>query len=436
MHGLTLSAREVDLVGTAKAWVLPTGPQGAFFNLEGAIGTLVDKSFTYPRPADVWVIEGYPASEETYTDVHVSAGAWMEGSFLSVVPLVGQPAPQVSLRASGFTISPEAQACIPDPHSGSDTMPADCFDVGSAGNVTQVQGMVSVTLTGSFMVRMWGWEGPLASKEGPFHVWNGQSSEAFGTGVTIVTRTGMQDLRIQDGTMTVSLRQAEVGDLHISSAHAVAAGFVLDAAQGPTHLEGPVGAELTFPAGQVMLTPDPRASPTALAVTPLGDLRAWPWALAIAVVLMVGVSALIAWRRFRPSDPVLRALHRQDPARAARLAATQRPPRSPAEAAVRAVAFLQAGQYDLAERQLVAYALPAADHSFILACVRARQGRGDEARQLLGQAVALNAAYADEARLNADLQGLAPPVQGGPVGQGGQGGQGLGPAPRDPEGYT
>jgi hypothetical protein len=92
---------------------------------------------------------------------------------------------------------------------------------------------------------------------------------------------------------------------------------------------------------------------------------------------------------------------------AVKLAAKAPPATNAAEAATRAVAYIQAGHLGEAEREINAYALPAADQSFILACIRARQGRDEEARLLLAASIEAQPAYANEVAYNADLARVA-----------------------------
>jgi hypothetical protein len=150
------------------------------------------------------------------------------------------------------------------------------------------------------------------------------------------------------------------------------------------------------------------ARPSALALSSEAStaLPAWPWLLAVLAAAALGGGAWLVRRFVGARDPVLQALHAKDPIRAARLAAVGGPSQNAEQAVVRAVAYMQAGELAMAERELRAYSLPAADLKFMTACLRARQGRDTEARRLLAESIALQPAYATEVQLNADLSRL------------------------------
>ncbi|MEA3203570.1 MAG: hypothetical protein QOI63_1245 [Thermoplasmata archaeon] len=416
-----LAAGASTVEGPLLAWVVHSGP-GAQFRLEAGSFTITE-SWTYaPNVTRSIPMVGPTDDPRTSSHPHADGNAWMGDSKMILRPL-NEGSAVVSFQAGEVALEPVGPACIKSPMPLR-PVPAECTSVADGGRPVAKEAF-DIQVAGSFRMEVWGWNGTITTPGLVDSFWSG------------LVRTGLPGVPV--GVDEYQIVYVTVTDARMAfHFDALASPPILASVRvrtdDPVTLQNTVGTDLLrlpgpldtlvrFPGGSAALTPPP---PGAL------DLQGGGVALAGGIAAVAGVLALLAlaaygaWRLVRPSDPVLRALHRQDPVKAARLAAAAPPPRSPAEVAVRAVAFLQAGQHGQAEQLLAAYALPAADHKFILACLRARQGRSDEARLLLQEAVALNAAYADEARLNADLLPLVPGLPARPAAH----------LPDRPEGYA
>ncbi|HUR60750.1 MAG TPA: hypothetical protein VM286_00075 [Candidatus Thermoplasmatota archaeon] len=399
---------QVDLEGHLVAWVLPASANAGELRVQA-------------QRFDVWAHEwehgvgpgnGAPAiKKQPHTAAVATASSWSDDSILQVYARPGSPPPTVRFSTASMRLAPDGRSCIRDP-SEVQSAPS-CYDASFGGAVQQPAGPTTVTITGSFKLKFWGWSGSLAAAERTGTLWSGHERNTVGFQRALtLDRWGLFNADAQDATLTVVLKEGDVGELVLGDAVLQVDGStVLATPKGDlVHTTGVQTLAVDFPAGRMQVASQaPLVAPVSGSVLPLPG---WPWLAGAAAVAALGTAGTLLVRRLaRPRDPVLQALHAKDPIKAARLAAVGGPSRDADQAVVRAVAYMQAGELALAERELCAYALPAADLKFMTACLRLRQGRDGEARALLAETVALQPAYVAEIQLNPDLTRLlaAPP---------------------------
>jgi hypothetical protein len=345
----------------------------------------------------------YPPLDRPVADpldnVLMTASPWMRGGAFAIMPLEGQADPIISLQLADGTMTTADPDCIDIPG------PADigCWVTQDALRLgPQAAGPVHVTVSGSFFLWLWGWDGFAQHGAGGEGIWSGRDlAEPFMAGSPVVLdRYAVTGFDVSEGILDIALPRGDLGTL------------IFDDAQ--VHLDGQ--AELRDRLGGLVLTTDAPDLKVAnhdgrlqlASNSPAGFVQqmAVPtlmWIL-LGVLGLVGIAAvIIAIAALRKGDPVLSALRSRDHARAANLALQAAPAKNAEESVTRAVAFIHAGYFDIAERELFAYALPEADLKFMLACLRAKQGRDVEARGLLADSVRLQPSYAVEARFNTDL---------------------------------
>jgi hypothetical protein len=389
----------VGVDGHALAWVLPSHPGGSGISLRAGTVDVYAHEWTVVGPGN----GSPPIKPVRYTDAMMSATPWDGAGFLQVIPATGGGLPAIRFETPALSLAADTRQCLGDPSPPEIRTSPTCYDTRAGGDVHQAE-VRQMTFSGSFQVKLWGWNGSIQGSNGGASLWSGHDQSPVGPqSMLTADHWGLLHLRVSDGTLTVALGRDGTGDLVLRDATLKAGGATtLVQPHGPGRLVGPTPFAVSFQDSRVAVVQPQEAQ--ALAQGPLSGLS-WGW-LALAALLGLGAGAAAVARLFRPRDPVLKALHEGDPIKAARLAALGGPSLNAEQAVTRAVAYIRTGAFDLAERELCAYALPAADLKFMTACLRARQGREQEARHLLSECVALQPAYAAEIQLNPDLTRL------------------------------
>lgn len=402
----------LDLDGTTRLdadldlWSMATDGEGASLRLVADFVDVSSAEAYYPNLTENGRMAYPPLSgtQVTLQDVRMSASPWMRHGGLAVVPLEGYPKPTVAMGIDQGSLRTSAPDCVASPGPSE----AKCWVTPAAVTLDGLPSRpMHLSIEGSFFLWIWGWQGTSDHAAGNDAVWSGRMTlDPSQSGSPIVVdRFAVTGFTVTDGRLAVDLPDADVGTLTFDDAF-----LEMD---GPVHLKDHQGRSVLDSSVPAMTVTNEggwlRVASASTGLLAKATVPAIVWILMALLGVLAVVAVVVAVVALRRGDPVLQALRARNHAQAAGLALRGGPSKGPEEAVTRAVAYIHAGMFDVAERELRAYALPEPDLKFIMACLRAKQGRDVEARALLAESVQLEPAYALEARFNADLVRVSGP---------------------------
>ncbi|MEA3190518.1 MAG: hypothetical protein QOD77_1100 [Thermoplasmata archaeon] len=403
--------RTVQVAGTAAVEAVPqlldarAGPgPNARLEMSARRWTVVAVERATMNVADLWRNdESDPRTTASTWEGDLEAVPWMDGARLFVTALPGGASLAGSFQSAH--VGPPESACMARPSHFLGHDPGPCVPLGPTHVVESLDEVLSLRWTGPVRVQLWGWN--VTGEAGAS--WSGAAQRPWQPGVPAYDETvRVVTLMADQAELRFTLPGHDTSMAWLASDWDVTGTIVVEDA-----LAGTV-TQLTGDHAMAFGARDGDALPLAFAAParPPDGLAASGWTgLGATVLVLLGTlaAALAAWRRSRPRTDLEDLLDAPDPATAAARAGHS--PRAGKQATIlRTIAFIRSRQPDAAEAVLQAQQgadpLDTADHAFLLACIRALQGRAQEAAAAVRACLAASPSYAVEVRGTPILRGL------------------------------
>lgn len=313
-------------------------------------------------------------------------------------------------------------ACEPQPvyFAGQDDL--GCVPIEGQVQASGFPERTLVTLSGDFAVRLWNWNVSVheANRAAPY--WSGEEKTPMAPGGPPGldwARSQALIVTFEEANLTVSLAWDDLRRLTLHNVLLDSSGtLVLGTAGDAQQTRGAANATISGGESNLIVTlADQQGTSVEPISTPLEEPRAKqtqgtrdapaPLALIMFGLVVFGGAGWLAIH-FTPKSRLLRALD-GPPSAALATHAARVHGRTPENVALRVVAFLKAGLADRAEQtlehgRLRGVTLPPADEAFLMATLRARQGRIPEAKQHAERCVRLDSTYGRELRAHGLLR--------------------------------